>query len=134
MCAVHKKPAEIARTESSELQEQKTIKAETVNKIKRLSNKFDEDMKFEMQEMYLGVFKGFGNLEPAYHMQIEENAMPVIHAPRKIPAALRDKLKLELEKMETDNVIAQVDEPTEWVNSLVVIEKPNGARDLLRST
>ena len=29
--------------------------------------------------------------------------------------------------METDNVIAQVDEPTEWVNSLVVIEKPYGA-------
>ena len=40
------------------------------------------------------------NLEPAYHMQIEENAMPVIHASRKIPAALRDKLKFELEKME----------------------------------
>ena len=49
MCAVHKKPAEIARTESSELQEQKTIKAETVNKIKRLSNKSDEDMKFEIK-------------------------------------------------------------------------------------
>ena len=63
MCAVHKKPTEIARTESSKLQEQKSIKAETVNKIKRLSNKFDEDMKFEIQEMYPGVFKGLGNLE-----------------------------------------------------------------------
>ena len=40
---------------------------------------------------------------------------------------LRDKLKFELEKMETNKVLALVDEPTKWVNSLVVIEKPNGA-------
>ena len=127
MCAVHKKPAKIAGTESSELQEHKAIKVETANKIKQVSNKFDEDMKCEIKQMYPEVFNGLGNLEPAYHMQIEENAMPVIHAPRKIPAALRDKLKFELEKMEANKVIAQVEEPTEWVNSLVVIEKPNGA-------
>ena len=127
MCAVHKKPAKIAGTKSSKLQEQKAIKVETANKIKQLSNKFDEDMKREIKQMYPGVFNGLDNLEPAYHMQIEENSMPVIHAPRKITAALRDNLKFELEKMEANKVIAQVDEPTEWVNSLVVIEKPNGA-------
>ena len=127
MCAVHKKPAKIARTESSNLQEQKAIKVETANKIKKLSNKFDEDMKREIKQMYPGVFNGLSNLELVYHMQIEENAMPVIHAPRKIPSALRDKLKFELEKMEANKVIALVDEPTKWVNSLVVIEKPNGA-------
>ena len=52
MCAVHKKPAKIAGTESSKLQEQKTIKVETANKIKQLSNKFDEDMKREIKQMY----------------------------------------------------------------------------------
>ena len=29
--------------------------------------------------------------------------------------------------MEANKVIVQVDEPSEWVNSLVVIEKPKGA-------
>ena len=127
MCAIHKKPAKIARTESSNLQEQKAHKVETASKIKKLANKFDEDMKREIKQMYPGVFNGLSNLELVYHMQIEENAMPVIHAPRKIPLALRDKLKFELEKMEASKVIALVDEPTKWVNSLVVIEKPNGA-------
>ena len=56
-------------------------------------------MKREIKQMYPGVFNGLGNLEPVYPMQIEENAMPVIHAPRKIPAALRDKLKFELGKI-----------------------------------
>ena len=87
MCAVHKKPAKIAGTESSNLQEQKAIKVETANKIKKLSNKFDEDMKREIKQMYPGVFNELSNLELVYHMQIEENAMPVIHAPRKIPSA-----------------------------------------------
>ena len=45
--------------------------------------------------------------------------------PRNLPAALRDRVKNTLDEMEKMNVIQRVDEPTEWVNSLVVIEKPN---------
>ena len=39
---------------------------------------------------------------------------------------LRQKLKKELDNMEKTGVIRKVDEPTEWVNSMVVVEKPNG--------
>ena len=60
MCAVHKKPAKIPGTESSKLQEQKAIKVETTNKVKQLSNKFDEDMKCEIKQMYPKVFNGLG--------------------------------------------------------------------------
>lgn len=43
-----------------------------------------------------------------------------------VPLALQDKLKNELEKMESLNIIQKFTEPTQWVSSLVVVEKPNG--------
>ena len=50
-----------------------------------------------------------------------------MHAARKVTVALREKVKAELNKMEKLNVISKVDEPTKWVNSMVVVPKPNGA-------
>ena len=41
-----------------------------------------------------------------------------------MPAAIQDRVKTTLDEMERMNVIRRVDEPTEWVNALVVIEKP----------
>ena len=35
-------------------------------------------------------------------------------------------LKKELDSMEKTGVIRKVDEPTEWVSLMVVVEKPNG--------
>ena len=58
------------------------------------------------------MFPGIGRLEPPYHMQLEENATPVIHAPWKIPVSLRSKVGKELDEMETDGVIEKVEEPT----------------------
>ena len=49
------------------------------------------------------------------------------HPPRKIPAPLREKLRKELDEMEKDGVISKVTAPTEWINSLVIVEKPSGA-------
>ncbi|CAC5360616.1 unnamed protein product [Mytilus coruscus] len=54
----------------------------------------------------------------------DSSVNPVINPPRKIPAALREKLKGTLKEMEDKEVIRKVDEPTDWVNSLVVVEKP----------
>ena len=60
-------------------------------------------------------------------IKLKENSEPVIHAARIVPATLRDKLKVELEKMVKLCVIYRVvDYPTEWVNSMVITQKPNG--------
>ena len=45
-------------------------------------------------------------------------------SPRNQPVVLKDRIKEELDKMEAMQVIRKVDEPTEWVNSIVVVEKP----------
>ena len=83
-------------------------------------------MKQEILRVCLEVFTGFGRLEPPFHMQLE-NSTPVIHAPGKIPASLRSKLKKELDGMEAGGVIEKVEEPTEWVNFLVVVQNPDGS-------
>ena len=50
------------------------------------------------------MYTGLERLEPPYHMQLEENSTPVIHAPWKIPVSLGNKLKKELDGMEADGV------------------------------
>lgn len=54
-----------------------------------------------------------------------DNAKPVIQCRRKIPLALHKPLKIALESLEKQNVIEKVNYPTDWVNSLIIIEKPN---------
>ena len=61
-----------------------------------------------------------------YSIQLKPEVQPVVHAARKMPVALREKVKAELDRMEKLNIITKVDEPTNWVNSLVVVPKPNG--------
>ena len=79
-------------------------------------------------EMYPGCFDGsFGCFEDyTYHSTLDSNVKPVVHAPRRVPLEVVEKLKFELAKMEKDGVIEKVTKPTAWVNSLVIREKPNG--------
>ena len=55
---------------------------------------------------------------------MDKNAKPVVNPQRKNPYALKNK-KNELKRLEKMGVIKKVTEPTEWVNSLVAVEKPN---------
>lgn len=76
------------------------------------------------------VFKGLGCLPYTYKIELKEDAKPVIHAPRRIPAPLRERLKKELDRMCQLNVITKVEEPTEWVNSMVCVDKKNKNKEL----
>ena len=46
--------------------------------------------------------------------------------PRRVPIALKAKLKAELERLEDLGVIQKVTGPTDWVSNLASAEKPNG--------
>ena len=52
-----------------------------------------------------------------------EDAEPVVHAPRRVPLTIKDKLKETLDQLEKETIIAKVNEPTDWVSSLVIVEK-----------
>ena len=70
------------------------------------------------------VFEGIGLFPGECSFHLKPSATPVVCPPRRIPFALRDRLKDELDVMEKMDIIQKVTEPTEWVNQLVVLEKP----------
>ena len=61
-----------------------------------------------------------------HHITIDQNIAAIITPARKIPITLLDKLKFELEIMQRLDILEPVSELTEWVNPLVIVEKPNG--------
>ena len=75
---------------------------------------------------YQQVFTGLGELEGEVKLHLKEQAVPVIHPVRRVPHALRDRLRTEINKTEESGVIKRVTTPMDWVNSLVVVEKPGG--------
>ncbi|XP_055856265.1 uncharacterized protein K02A2.6-like [Episyrphus balteatus] len=72
------------------------------------------------------VFEGLGCLKEKCHFKVKCDVTPVVDCPRKIPFALKSDFKKELERLERLNVIKEVKEPTPWVNSIVLVKKPNG--------
>ncbi|KAK2716831.1 hypothetical protein QYM36_007097 [Artemia franciscana] len=75
---------------------------------------------------YSDVFKGIGKLETECEIYLKDNATPTVHPARKIPLALKQKLKTELERLESLDIIKKVSEPTDWVNAMVMVEKKDG--------
>ena len=64
----------------------------------------------------IGLFPG----ECIINFDLDAN--PVVYPPRKIPLALRARLKKELESMEQSDIVSKVTKPTDWIN--VLVEKP----------
>ncbi|XP_061709453.1 uncharacterized protein LOC133519464 [Cydia pomonella] len=75
---------------------------------------------------YKDVFQGIGCLPGSYKIRVNRECKPVVHVPRKVPIPLREKLKAKLEDMERQDIIAKVEGPTDWVNSMTIVKKPNG--------
>lgn len=86
--------------------------------IKRL---YEIEKSSDILKDFDGLFEGLGCLPGEHHIQIDPNIRPVVHAPRRIPVALREKVVEELQRMEQMGVIAKQTEPTEWVNSMVTV-------------
>ncbi|XP_059056153.1 uncharacterized protein K02A2.6-like [Achroia grisella] len=76
---------------------------------------------------YDDLFQGVGKLPGKYSIITEIGAQPVVCPVRKIPLGVKDKLFLELERMENLGVIRKVAHPTPWVNAIVVVAKKDGS-------
>ncbi|RXN24331.1 leukotriene B4 receptor 1-like protein [Labeo rohita] len=67
--------------------------------------------------------KGIGEFVGECTFRVNPHATPVVSPLRRVPITLRARLKEELDRMEDNNIIVKVTEPTECVNALVVVEK-----------
>ncbi|CAI5677306.1 unnamed protein product [Oreochromis niloticus] len=76
----------------------------------------------DIMNEYSDVFKGIGEFQGECSFTVDPTVAPVVCPPRRVPFALRDRVKSELDNMERDKIIQKVTEPTKWVNALVICE------------
>ena len=82
--------------------------------------------KAAIKERYKSVFTGLGKLGK-YHITLQEGCEAVVNPPRCVPHSLKGKLKHTLQKNMESGVLVKVDQPTDWVHNLVIVEKKNGS-------
>ncbi|KAK2701583.1 hypothetical protein QYM36_019776, partial [Artemia franciscana] len=68
-----------------------------------------------------------GKLDGECHLYLKDDPVPTAYPARRIPSSLRGKLEAELKQMEEQGIIEKVSKPTDWVNSMVAIEKKDGS-------
>ena len=81
-----------------------------------------------MLKGYDEVVFGLGCLPGEHPIEIDHSFTSVVHPPRKVPLAFKEQIKEELERMENAGVVVKQTEPTNWVNSMVTVIKPEKIR------
>ena len=83
--------------------------------------------KDKLREIYPQAFTGLGKLKTyQLKLNIDNSVTPVAQPIRRISFSRREKVVQKLRELENLDVIEKVDGPTQWVNPLVTVEKPNG--------
>ena len=92
--------------------------------INQVSTELQEE---DVLKTYHDVFEGLGDLGE-YHIEVDPSVRPRQDPPRRVPVALKKDLKEKLECMTKQGVIQKINEPTDWINSMVAVKKPNKLR------
>ena len=78
----------------------------------------------KVETTYADIFQGLGKFPgDPYKLRLKPDAVPAKHRPRKVPVHLQDAFHEEVERLVKIDVLEKVTEPTEWVNSFVIVEK-----------
>ena len=81
----------------------------------------------EIIEKYRDVFEGdLGTLEGLQHLDVDPSVPPTIAPSQRVPFAIKPMLKAELDRLTDIGILMAVDEPTDWVNNLIVATKESG--------
>jgi len=81
----------------------------------------------DIMAKYRDLFKDdVGSFPGEAHLEVDEAVAPVVSAPRRIPVALKDRVKAELKRMVAQKIVTPISEPTDWVSSLAVATKKSG--------
>ena len=89
------------------------------NQVHSVSNDVDFKLKEEAQqllEQYKDVFDGDGCLSGPVSFEVDENITPKHRKPRRIPVAIREDLKKELDNFESRGIITPLSEHTDWIS------------------
>lgn len=79
------------------------------------------------KEKYPKLFQGLGRMKDTkYVIRLEENAKPfAVAAPRRLSLPMKKKVEEELRRLQDDDIIRPVTNPTDWCAPIVAVPKPN---------
>ena len=73
------------------------------------------------------LFHGLGKLKMQHHINLRDDSRPIcLYAPLKVPHPLLPRVEEELRRMEQQEVISKVTQPTDWCSGMVVVPKTDG--------
>ena len=68
-----------------------------------------DDPKSKIIDLFPELFKGVGCVDTLYSIELEPDAIPVKHAPRRVPEAIKPKVKDELDRLVCEGIIMPVE-------------------------
>lgn len=77
----------------------------------------------EIIDKYKSVFEGRGSFSGEVDLEVNTEVPTVIQKARRVPVALRPKLKSELERLEEEGIITKETSHTDWVSNILLIQK-----------
>ena len=67
-----------------------------------------------------------GIMEGKVHFETDPNVAPTVMPPRRVPVALKERLINKLDRLTQKKVICPIQEPTDWISSVIATKKPDG--------
>lgn len=71
------------------------------------------------------VFTGLGKFPELYEIQLKDNAEPQPAPYRRVPYTVVDRFIIKLKELLEKGIVSYVEKPTDWLNNIVIIEKPD---------
>ena len=99
--------------------------------VKNVDEVTGESFKQKIEREYPELFRGIGLMDGEISIKLKEGAIPHVEPIRRVPHAMQEPLKLELDKLVSEGILHKVDisESIEWLNSFVCVRKSNGKID-----
>ena len=81
----------------------------------------------DLMSLFPDQFDKIGCFPMEQKLVVNKSVQPTIDRPRRVPIAIKSKIKAELDSMEKNGVIRRIEKPTDWVSSLTYTTKKNGS-------
>ena len=96
--------------------------------VKIISEVNEEMFKWTIEKEYPDLFQGIGLMDGDISIKLKDGVVPHVEPIRRVPHAIQEPLKKELDKLVAEGILHKVDisEPIEWLNSFVCMKKSNG--------
>ena len=105
------------------------VNFDTVRYVK-IIHEINESQVFKdrIEGAYPQLFKGIGLMDGEISIKLKSGSIPHAEPVRRVPHAMQEPLKNELDKLVCEEILHKVDisEPIEWLNSFVCVKKANG--------